>query len=69
MKIFAVISIARQVDGEYCMVKIEKAFKESTTAESFANNLSKKYAETFTTPNGSIDCVCERGIFEIDVED
>lgn len=69
MKVFAIISIARQVDGEYCMVKIEKAFKTSPDAESFTKGLSKRYAETIQTPNGSIDCVCERGIFEIDVEE
>jgi hypothetical protein len=69
MKAFAIISIARQVDGEYCVVKIEKAYKDSSFAESYAKNLSKRYAETISTPNGPIDCVCERGIFEIDIED
>jgi len=69
MKAFAIISIARQVDGEYCVVKIEKAYKESSAAESYAKNLSKRYAETIPTPNGPIDCVCERGVFEIDIED
>lgn len=69
MKAFAIISIARQVDGEYCIVKIEKAYKDSILAESYAKNLSKKYAESIQTPNGPIDCVCERGIFEIDIED
>jgi hypothetical protein len=70
MKIFAVISVARQVDGEYCLVKVDKAFKSSSLAENFVKDLSKKYAETVVTPNGiSIECVCERGIFEIDVEE
>jgi hypothetical protein len=69
MKAFAIISIARQVDGEYCIIKIEKAYKDPNLAESYAKSLSKKYAESIQTPNGSIDCVCERGIFEIDIED
>jgi hypothetical protein len=41
MKIFAVISVARQVDGEWVCVKTEKAFKSSTSAEKYANNLAR----------------------------
>lgn len=67
MKVFAVISIARQVDGEYCVVKVEKAFINSTSADNFSKQLAKRYAETIQTPNGSIECVCERGVFEIEV--
>ena len=69
MKAFAIISIARQVDGEYCIMKIEKAYKDPNLAEAYAKNLSKRYAESIQTPNGPIECVCERGIFEIDIED
>lgn len=68
MKIFAIMSVARQVDGEYCVVKVEKAFQSIQLAESFFKDLSRRYAETIVTPNGSIECVCERAIFEIDVE-
>jgi len=67
MKVFAIISVARQVDGEYCVIKVEKAFKDPSLADSFVKSLSKKYAESINTPNGSIECVCERGVFEIDV--
>lgn len=69
MKIYLIISIARQVDGEYCVVKTEKAYVSEDKANSFIKNLSKKYVETIPTPNGPIDCVCERGIFEVDVEE
>lgn len=69
MKVFLIISVARQVDGEYCVVKAEKAFKQIAKAEEFASKLSKKYAESIPTSSGSIACVCERGIFEIEVED
>ena len=67
MKLFVVVSIARQVNGEYCVVKVEKAFTKQTSADSFSKNLAKKYAEVIQTPNGSIECVCERGVFEVDV--
>lgn len=69
MKVFAVISVARQVDGEYLVVKVEKAFKDLKMADSFSKELSKKYAESIPTPTGIIECVCERGVFEIDVDD
>jgi len=67
MKVFAVISIARQVDGEYCVIKVEKAFTKVESADIFSKSLTKKYAESIQTPNGIINCVCERGVFEIDV--
>lgn len=69
MKVFAVLSIARQVQGEYVCVKVEKAFTSTVKASDFANRLAKQYAETITTPAGTIECVCERGVFEIDVDE
>jgi hypothetical protein len=69
MKIFAIISVARQVDGEYCVVKVEKGFKTSAAAEQHAKSLISKYAENIQTPTGLIECVCERGIFEIDIDE
>ena len=67
MKVFAIISIARQVDGEYVICKVEKAFTSANKADEEAKKLARNYAETISTPSGSIQCVCERGVFEIDV--
>lgn len=61
------MSLARQVDGEYCMIKAEKAFTRSEAADAFSKNLAKKYAEVVQTSNGPVECVCERGVFEVDV--
>ena len=69
MKVFAIISIARQVDGEYCIAKAEKAFKSSKKAGEYANTLARQYAETINTPSGAIKCVCERGVFELEVDE
>ena len=33
MKVFAVITVARQVDGEYIFIKTEKAFKSAQKAD------------------------------------
>lgn len=69
MKVFAVMSIARQVDGEYCVLKAEKAFKTASKADEYVKGLAKRYAESIPTPNGPMACVCERGVFELDVEE
>ncbi len=69
MKAYAIISIARQVDGEYCIVKVDGAYKERNRAQSLAEGLAKRYAETIQTASGPIQCVCERGVFELDIEE
>ena len=69
MKVFALVTIARQVDGEYCVVKVEKAYRSAQRADEESRKLARKYAESITTPSGVIQCVCERGVFEIEVED
>jgi hypothetical protein len=69
MKVFAIVSIARQVQGEYCLVKVEKGFKKASKADEYSKGLVKRYAETIQTPSGPIACVCERGVFEIEVDE
>ena len=69
MKIFAIFSVARQVDGVYVVIKAEKAFTKATLAEEYIKTLSKNYTETIQTPTANIQCVCERGLFELDVEE
>lgn len=69
MKIFAIVSVARQVDGEYVVVKAEKAFKQASKADAYAAGLAKRYTESIPTPSGPIACLCERGIFEMDLDE
>lgn len=68
-KAYAIISIARQVDGEYCIVKVDGTYKDRDKARTVAEGLAKKYAETIQTASGPIQCVCERGVFELDIQD
>jgi hypothetical protein len=68
-KVFAIISIARQVNGEYCVLKVEKAYSSAVKAEDQLKTMLKNYAESIQTPSGILQCVCERGVFEIDVEE
>lgn len=69
MKIFVIMSLARQTDGEFCILKAEKAFNQASKADAYVAGLAKRYAETISTPSGDINCVCERGIFEMDLEE
>lgn len=68
-KIFCVISVARQVDGEMCVVKVEKSYRSASKADEYSKSLAKKYTESINTPYGPIPFICERGVFEVDVED
>lgn len=68
-RIFCVITVARQVDGEYVAIKPEKAFLKASQADEYSKTLAKKYAENVATPMGLIQCLCERGVIEIDVEE
>lgn len=69
MKIFAIFTVARQVDGEYVVVKAEKAFAKASKADEYVKSLAKNYTETIQTPTANIQCICERGVFELDVEE
>jgi len=69
MKVFVVMSIARQVDGEWCVLKAEKAFTQASKADEYAKGLAKRYTESIPTPSGPMACICERGVFDLDVDE
>lgn len=76
-KLFAVITVARQVEGEYVFIKTEKAFRQAGKADALLKKLKAEYvAENgainiveIATPQGDAKCFCEVGAFEIDLED
>jgi hypothetical protein len=76
-KIFAVITVARQVDGEYVFIKTEKAFTSAQKADAMLKTLKAQYVtpegkwkpQTVSTGQGDATCQCEAGVFEIDVDD
>lgn len=76
MKIFCVITVARQVEGEYVFIKTEKGFLSAEKADQCLKNLKNQYAtpegkwkpQLIQTSNGEATCQCEVGVFEIDVE-
>ena len=69
MKAFIIATLARQIEGEYCLLKVEKGFVDKNKAELYAAEQSKYTTETIATPVGSLKFLCERGIFEIEIEE
>ena len=75
-KLFAVITVARQVDGEYVFIKTEKAFTKAAAADKFLQKLKKQYVapdgrpvpQSLSTPQGAATCLCEAGAFELELE-
>jgi hypothetical protein len=74
---YAVITVARQVDGEYIFIKTEKAFNSAQKADNLLKKLKNNYSteegkwkpQLISTPNGEATCQCEVGVFEIELED
>lgn len=75
--IYAVITVARQIDGEYVFIKTESAFTSAEKADTLLKKLKKNYVteegkwkpQLISTSNGEATCQCEAGIFEIELEE
>lgn len=75
-KLYAVITVARQVEGEYVFIKTEKAFKSAQKADALLKSLKNQYVtedgkwkpQTVSTGQGDAICQCEVGVFEIEVD-
>jgi len=74
--IFAVVVIARQIDGEYVFVRSEKAFSSAGKADKLMQKLKKEFIDSegkpkpikLTTAHGEAMCICEVGAFEMELE-
>lgn len=69
MKVFAVVTVATEIDGRVTVVKFEKAFAQAGKADEYVKSLAPKWREVIQQGNASIDCMCERGVHELDVEE
>lgn len=75
-KVYAVITVARQVEGEYVFIKTEKAFKSAAKADALLKVLKNQYTtpdgkwrpQQVSTPQGEAVCMCEVGAFELEVD-
>lgn len=76
-KIYAAISVCRQVDGEYVFIKTDKAFKSAQKADAFLKALKGQFAtddgkwkpQVVSTAQGDATCQCEAGIFELELDE
>jgi hypothetical protein len=76
-KLFAVMTIARQINGEYVFVRGEKAFTQASKADALLKQLKSQFATPegkvkpvkISTPHGDAECFCEVGAFELEVEE
>jgi copper oxidase (laccase) domain-containing protein len=76
-KVFAVITVARQVHGEYVFVRTEKCFRQAQNADALLAQKKSEFVTAdgkprlvhLTTPHGQADCMCEVGVFELEIGD
>ena len=74
--IFLVLTVARQIDGEYIFIKTERGFKTQEKADELMQTLKSQYTTsdgkaapvTLMTPHGEVPCHCEIGVFEVKIE-
>lgn len=65
MKINVLISIARQVEGEYCYCQVLRAHTDPEVLKQYLNSTELPKTNTF----GGVECVVEYGVFkDIEVE-
>ena len=77
MKVFAIVMVARQIGGEYCLIRADKAFTQASKADSYLNTMRNTYKDSngkfkpmrLSTPSGDVDCMVEVGAFEIEIEE
>ena len=76
MKVYFVMMLCRQVQGEYIFLRAEKAFSEAAPCEAHLQKMKRDLVNSdgspkivrLSTPNGQADCICEVGPFELDIE-
>lgn len=64
MKAYVVISIARQIQGEFVFITTDKGFTDRALAEIYLRGKGMNWKETIQ----GIECVCEKGIHEVDID-
>ena len=73
--VFAVITVARQISGEYVFIRTEKAFEKASKADKLLQKLKSGFtnedgtikAVRVDTPQGTAECMSEVGAFELEV--
>ncbi len=69
MKLYFVVTVARQVEGDIISVSFEKCFKDEQKAEAYYHKQRAEPIRTMQTEDGPIQFACERRIHVIDLEE
>ena len=68
LKIYIVIAVAMEVEGRLTAVKVEKAFNSRELAQKYMDSMPASYPDKIRLPEQSINCLCERNVYEVEVE-
>lgn len=69
MTVWLVNNLARQIDGEYCFSLIEYAALTKEKAESYLASVQTQHVKSIPTPSGDIQCLVERAVIEVDIDE
>jgi hypothetical protein len=70
VKVFAIVDVARQINGDMVFVKIEKAYTNISKAQEYLKTVEEKTTELIQNSSGfSVECSCLKSLYEIDVEE
>ena len=76
MLVHAVVTVARQIEGEYIFIMSEKGSMDRQKAEAMREEMKRQYVDAagkiktvhIKTPQGEADCYCEVGIYDIEID-
>lgn len=67
MKVYIVQNVARQVEGDLMVVQVEKGFVVKDDAVQYLAELPVKSVQKVKTEIGEIECLCVRGVYEVEI--
>ena len=76
-KVFVVMSVSRQILGDYVFVRAEKAYKQASKADACVRQMAsalvgldgRPMAVSVSTPQGQAQCYSEVSVFELAIEE
>lgn len=69
MKVFAVATLATEIEGRITLLRFDGAFAQATKADALAKSLPGSWTEVIQAENVAVNCFCQRGVYELDVEE
>ena len=75
-QIFVVMTVSRQVQGEYVFLRAEGAFRKASEADALVKKLAQESVDAegkakqikITSPNGEVICWREVGTFQLELQ-